>query len=145
MMARVNVTRLERATSTVRAAIDIGTNSIHLVVARVDDSGRIDIITREKETVRLGHGSGEMTELEPDAIDRGIATLRRFRQVADGENARITAVATSATAIAFIVSALRMCRSWSGARMDRHRGAESPPPTFLPPAHRRSISDQPLL
>jgi exopolyphosphatase/guanosine-5'-triphosphate,3'-diphosphate pyrophosphatase len=80
----------------VRAAIDIGTNSIHLVVARIDDSGRFDIITREKATVRLGHGSGEMSELAPDAIDRGIETLRRFRQVADGENARITAVATSA-------------------------------------------------
>ena len=79
-----------------RAAIDIGTNSIHLVVARIDDSGRFDIITREKATVRLGHGSGEMSELAPDAIDRGIDTLRRFRQVADGENARITAVATSA-------------------------------------------------
>src|SRR5689334_22849170 len=37
-----------------------------------------------------------MSELAPDAIERGIATLRRFRQVADGENARITAVATSA-------------------------------------------------
>jgi exopolyphosphatase/guanosine-5'-triphosphate,3'-diphosphate pyrophosphatase len=92
----VNAARPERATSMVRAAIDIGTNSIHLVVARIDDSGRFDIITREKESVRLGHGSGEMTELEPDAIERGIATLRRFRQVADGENARITAVATSA-------------------------------------------------
>ena len=79
-----------------QAAIDIGTNSIHLVVARLDDSGRFDIITREKESVRLGHGSGEMSELAPDAIDRGIATLRRFRQVADGDNARITAVATSA-------------------------------------------------
>lgn len=92
----MNAARLDRATSAVRAAIDIGTNSIHLVVARIDDSGRFDIITREKETVRLGHGSGEMSELAPDAIDRGIATLRRFRQVADGENARVTAVATSA-------------------------------------------------
>ena len=79
--------RPDRATSTVRAAIDIGTNSIHFVVARIDDSGRFDIITREKESVRLGHGSGEMSELAPDAIDRGIAALRRFRQVADGENA----------------------------------------------------------
>ena len=88
--------RLDRGTSTVRAAIDIGTNSIHLLVARIDDSGRFDIITREKETVRLGRGSGEMSELAADAIERGIAALRRFRQVADGENARITAVATSA-------------------------------------------------
>jgi len=63
---------------------------------RPRNSRRFDIITREKATVRLGHGSGEMSELAPDAIERGIATLRRFRQVADGENAIITAVATSA-------------------------------------------------
>ena len=78
-----------------RAAIDIGTNSIHLVVARVDGV-RLDIITREKESVRLGDGSGEMSKLNPDAIDRGIETLRRFRQVADSASASISAVATSA-------------------------------------------------
>jgi exopolyphosphatase / guanosine-5'-triphosphate,3'-diphosphate pyrophosphatase len=96
MMETVTVARPDRSTSTVQAAIDIGTNSIHLVVARIDDTGRFDILTREKATVRLGHGSGEMSELAPDAIERGIETLRRFRQLADVENARITAVATSA-------------------------------------------------
>ena len=65
MMEAVTVARPERSTSTVQAAIDIGTNSIHLVVARIDDTGRFDIVTREKATVRLGHGSGEMSELAP--------------------------------------------------------------------------------
>ena len=96
MMETVTVARPDRSTSSVQAAIDIGTNSIHLVVARIDDTGRFDILTREKATVRLGHGSGEMSQLAPDAIERGIETLRRFRQVAVSENARITAVATSA-------------------------------------------------
>jgi exopolyphosphatase/guanosine-5'-triphosphate,3'-diphosphate pyrophosphatase len=80
----------------VRAAVDIGTNSIHMVVARVDAQGGIEVLTREKETVRLGHGSGEMRTLDPDAIDRGIATLARMRQVADVYGAPVRAVATSA-------------------------------------------------
>jgi exopolyphosphatase / guanosine-5'-triphosphate,3'-diphosphate pyrophosphatase len=80
----------------VHAAIDIGTNSVHLLVARSTPSQRFEVLAQEKEVVRLGHGTGDMTELAPDAIDRGIAALRRFRQVADIWDADVTAVATSA-------------------------------------------------
>ena len=68
----------DRTGSDVRAAIDIGTNSIHMVVARVDPAGGFEVLTREKESVRLGHGPGEMSELAFDAIDRGIAALQRI-------------------------------------------------------------------
>jgi exopolyphosphatase / guanosine-5'-triphosphate,3'-diphosphate pyrophosphatase len=78
------------------AAIDIGTNSIHLVVARFDEAGHFEVIGDEKETVRLGSGGGDMKLLSPDAIDRGIAALTRLRQVADISAAEVTAVATSA-------------------------------------------------
>ncbi|HEY5155011.1 MAG TPA: Ppx/GppA phosphatase family protein [Acidimicrobiales bacterium] len=78
------------------AAIDIGTNSLHLVVARFDDEGHFEVIADEKESVRLGSSGGDMKELTPDAMDRGIAALARFRQVADISDAPVTAVATSA-------------------------------------------------
>jgi exopolyphosphatase/guanosine-5'-triphosphate,3'-diphosphate pyrophosphatase len=78
------------------AAIDIGTNSLHLVVARFDDEGHFEVIADEKEPVRLGSSGGDMKELTPEAIDRGIAALARFRQVADISDAPVTAVATSA-------------------------------------------------
>ena len=78
------------------AAIDVGTNCFHLLVARVVDTGGFEPLAREKEVVRLGSGSGDMKVLHPDAIDRGIAALRRFRQIADISAARIVAVATSA-------------------------------------------------
>lgn len=81
---------------TVHAAIDVGTNSFHLVVARTTDSGRIDVLTQEKEVVRLGSGSGDMKELTDDAMDRGVGTLRRFRQVAEIFGSDLVAVATSA-------------------------------------------------
>jgi exopolyphosphatase / guanosine-5'-triphosphate,3'-diphosphate pyrophosphatase len=78
------------------AAIDVGTNSFHLVIARVALSGRIEVITREREMVRLGKGAGEMKELEDDAMDRGISALRRMKLLADGAGAPLRAVATSA-------------------------------------------------
>jgi exopolyphosphatase/guanosine-5'-triphosphate,3'-diphosphate pyrophosphatase len=86
----------EEAPGDVHAAIDIGTNSIHMVVARIGPGGGLDVITREKESVRLGHGSGDMNELDADAVDRGIATLTRFRRLAESFDAKLRAVATSA-------------------------------------------------
>ncbi len=77
------------------AAIDIGTNSIHLVVARPTGNNRFEVIDREKEVVRLGSGSGDMKHLAPDAIERGLDALRRFQQVADSHGAEIVAVATA--------------------------------------------------
>lgn len=79
------------------AAVDIGTNSFHLVVARMDDDGRFEVIEREKEMVRLGSGSGgDMKHLSDAAIDRGIAALERMRKVAEIHGATMHAVATSA-------------------------------------------------
>jgi exopolyphosphatase/guanosine-5'-triphosphate,3'-diphosphate pyrophosphatase len=86
------------------AAIDIGTNSFHMVVARVDEVGgsvgasgpAFEVIEREKEIVRLGSGSGDMKRLEPEAIDRGVAALIRLSRVAAIHGADVHAVATSA-------------------------------------------------
>jgi exopolyphosphatase/guanosine-5'-triphosphate,3'-diphosphate pyrophosphatase len=80
----------------VLAAVDIGTNSIHMVVARVAGNDRFEVITRQKEMVRLGSGRGEMKHLEPDAIDRGVAALGRCRSLAEAWGAVTYAVATSA-------------------------------------------------
>src|SRR3954454_12154896 len=78
------------------AAIDIGTNSFHLVVARPTGNNRFEVIDRDKEVVRLGSGSGDMKRLAPDAIERGIAALGRFKILADSRGAEVHAVATSA-------------------------------------------------
>lgn len=78
------------------AAIDIGTNSVHMLIARVAANDRFEVITRQKEMVRLGSGQGEMKVLEADAIDRGVAALARCRSLADSFDAPVYAVATSA-------------------------------------------------
>jgi exopolyphosphatase/guanosine-5'-triphosphate,3'-diphosphate pyrophosphatase len=86
----------DRRRGGVHAAVDVGTNSIHLVVARTSPSGRFDVLAQEKEVVRLGSGSGDMKLLSDAAMDRGVAALRRFRQVAEIWAADLAAVATSA-------------------------------------------------
>src|SRR5436190_14422189 len=79
------------------AAIDIGTNSFHLVIVEVDtDTGKFKILGREKENVRLGSGSTDMKYLSEEAIARGIDTLHRFKGLADSADAPIRAIATSA-------------------------------------------------
>lgn len=80
-----------------KAAIDIGTNSMHMVVARLADHGGFEMLTSEKEMVRLGQGGGEMKELAPDAIERSLTTLARMKEVAGSfGDVEIAAVATSA-------------------------------------------------
>src|SRR3954470_2980443 len=78
------------------AAVDVGTNSLHLVVARLNGSTGFEVIAREQEMVRLGSGGGDMKRLSPDAIERGVETLARFKRIADVSSAPMRAVATSA-------------------------------------------------
>ena len=84
----------------VLAAVDLGTNSLHLVVARVEGS-RFEVIEREREMVRLGtpskaEGDDEMRRLDDAAMDRAIEALVRFRQLAATSTDRMRVVATSA-------------------------------------------------
>jgi exopolyphosphatase/guanosine-5'-triphosphate,3'-diphosphate pyrophosphatase len=79
------------------AAIDIGTNSVHLIVADVDRrTGKFRVVDREREHVRLGSGPSDMKALDPGAMARGIQTVRRFKEIADASRAPVRAIATSA-------------------------------------------------
>lgn len=80
------------------AAIDVGTNSIHMVVVRIQPSlPTFTIIAREKAMVRLGERSRQTGELTPEAIKRSIAALDRCQEIAQSlEAEQIVAIATSA-------------------------------------------------
>ncbi|MDZ8188184.1 MAG: Ppx/GppA phosphatase family protein [Nostoc sp. ChiSLP02] len=80
------------------AAIDLGTNSLHMVVVRIDPTlPAFSIIAREKETVRLGDRNLTTGELKPEIMKKAIAALGRFQEIAKTSNAEtIIAVATSA-------------------------------------------------
>ena len=78
------------------AAIDIGTNSFHLLVAAVDPKLRtFRIIQAEKATTRLGERDPETGELTEAAVQRGMETLRQFRDLAASH--RVEQIVTAAT------------------------------------------------
>ena len=83
----------------VLAAIDIGTNSIHMAVVRIDpELPSFDIIAREKATVRLGDRDPDTGDLTSEAIGRSLEALSRCRDLAASRQVDHTvAVATSAT------------------------------------------------
>ena len=79
------------------AAIDCGTNSFHLIVARVTIDGSIELVERAKEMVRLGDSAFRGGLIAPEAFERGITALRNFKTIADRHGCEaIIAVATSA-------------------------------------------------
>ncbi|HEX8091907.1 MAG TPA: Ppx/GppA phosphatase family protein [Blastocatellia bacterium] len=79
------------------AAIDIGSNSIHLVIVRAVQGQHLEIIDREKEMVRLGSGTLREHRLSKETIDRAVTTLQRFKKMAEANRAElIIATATSA-------------------------------------------------
>jgi exopolyphosphatase / guanosine-5'-triphosphate,3'-diphosphate pyrophosphatase len=80
------------------AAIDLGTNSLHMVVVRIETTlPAFSIIAREKETVRLGDRDISTGDLKPAVMERAVSALRRFQEIAKTSNAEtIIAVATSA-------------------------------------------------
>ncbi|BAQ62601.1 exopolyphosphatase [Geminocystis sp. NIES-3708] len=80
-------------------AIDIGTNSIHMVVVQINAQiPSFSIIAKEKDTVRLGDRHPETGNLTEEAINRSLAALKRCKHLADSLKAdQVIAVATSAT------------------------------------------------
>ena len=79
------------------AAIDIGTNSLHMILVRVAADGAFEVIGREKDMVRLGAGGLEGRPLGEAAMAAALQTLTRFKRLADSRQVDdIVAVATSA-------------------------------------------------
>jgi exopolyphosphatase/guanosine-5'-triphosphate,3'-diphosphate pyrophosphatase len=81
--------------NSVIAAIDVGTNSVHMVVAKVGEHG-FHVLSTEKETVRLGAGVSGADVLSDAAIERAVNALRHMKRIAEAHSAEICAVATSA-------------------------------------------------
>lgn len=78
------------------AAIDIGSNSIHLAIVRAVRGQHLEIIDREKEMIRLGSVTLREHRLAPDAIDRAVTTLARFKKMAEAN--KVDLIITTATA-----------------------------------------------
>jgi exopolyphosphatase/guanosine-5'-triphosphate,3'-diphosphate pyrophosphatase len=79
------------------AAIDVGTNTIRLVVAEVLPDGTYRVLDEEREAVRLGQGLSRTGRLSAAAMQRGLAAIGKMKAIAGGfEVTGLRAVATSA-------------------------------------------------
>src|SRR5918993_5536685 len=80
------------------AAIDIGTNSVHMLVVRVRSDLSFETIDREKAMVRLGAGGLGGRKLTPEAMGAALQALSKFKRLAESHRVdEILAAATSAT------------------------------------------------
>ena len=80
------------------AAIDIGTNSVHMIVVQVRPDLSFEVIDREKDMVRLGAGGLDGRNLTPTAMNAALQTLAKFKRLAESHKVdEIVAAATSAT------------------------------------------------
>ena len=79
-------------------AIDVGTNSFHLVIVKIQPHiPTFKIIAQEKDMVRLGDRDPLTKNLTPEAMQRGIDAFRRYQELAHSFNVEsLIAVATSA-------------------------------------------------
>jgi exopolyphosphatase / guanosine-5'-triphosphate,3'-diphosphate pyrophosphatase len=78
------------------AAIDIGANSVHLVISRLHGPGSREILDREREMLRLGESTFTKGGITPELMDRAINVLKRYRAVSEAHGVEaILTVATS--------------------------------------------------
>lgn len=82
---------------TVVAAIDIGTNSFHLLVAKIDETSHIKVLDTHKESVRFGEALAETGEISEEKIAQGIAALKVMKHIAEPYNPVYRVIATQAT------------------------------------------------
>ncbi|MGF1643635.1 MAG: exopolyphosphatase [Thiotrichales bacterium] len=83
-------------TSQMLAAIDLGSNSFHMVVASLRNE-QLEVIDRHKEMVRLAGGLDAGQRITPEAAERALACLGRFGQRLRGlppENIRVVGTNT---------------------------------------------------
>lgn len=65
------------------AALDLGSNSFHLLIARID-SDKIRYLDRHKEMVRLAEGLDSTNRLSDEVAERAFSALHRFAEIIDG-------------------------------------------------------------
>jgi hypothetical protein len=96
------------------AAIDIGTNSVHMIVVRVRPDFSFEVIDREKEMVRLGAGGLDGRKLTRAAQSAALQALSKFERIASHQ----------------VTRSCRCHQRHAGprtARSRRHRQSQAPP------------------
>ena len=108
------------------AAIDIGSNSIKLVVVDAAASDSFAVLVREKDAVRLGHDTLRAEHLSPEAITRAVDCIARYHSIAEARGAqRIIAIATASVREAHNANEfIREVKKRTGVRVEVLSGIE---------------------
>ncbi|MFN9272449.1 MAG: HD domain-containing protein [Planctomycetia bacterium] len=77
------------------AAIDIGSNSVRLLVAEALRGGAYRILDEEREPTRLGRSVSSQGRLDDESMDKTLQALRTFKEIAAGY--QVTSLRTIAT------------------------------------------------
>jgi exopolyphosphatase/guanosine-5'-triphosphate,3'-diphosphate pyrophosphatase len=127
------------------AAIDLGTNSVHMVIADVTGDGHIQVVDRVKETVRLGRGVFLTGRLRKSAMDLAVQSLVNFRRLLELRKVdRVRAVATSAVREARNGRAfINRIRRRTGIEAEIISGAEEARLIFLAARHALALENSP--
>lgn len=88
------------ATGSWRAVIDIGTNSVLMLIARRGPDGSLEVDSDQSTITRLGQGVAATRVLKSEAIDRTLACLEDYRKQADERRAIIVPVTTEGVRLA---------------------------------------------
>lgn len=129
------------------AVIDIGSNSIHMVLAEIGKNFSYKIVDRIKEMARLGDGAFTSHRLSQEAMERGLAVLKRFSLLAKNKGFDIIlSVATSAVRESknggdFI----KLIRKELGLRVRVITGEEEARLIYLGVRHSMDLSDSPAM
>lgn len=79
------------------ACIDVGSNSIKLVVVDAAASDSFAVLAREKDVVRLGHDTLRLGQLSSVAIERAVDCIKRLRLIAEARGAEQTVTVATAS------------------------------------------------
>jgi exopolyphosphatase/guanosine-5'-triphosphate,3'-diphosphate pyrophosphatase len=129
------------------AILDIGTNSIHMVLAEVEPDFSYKILDRFKDMTRLGDGAFKERRLSEAAMTRGLEVIRTLATLARNKGyEHIEAVATSAVREArnggeFIEEVARQ----TGLTVRVVTGKEEARLIYLGVRHSMDLSDRPTL
>ncbi len=80
------------------AVVDIGTNTVLLLIARIDNAGQIETIVYEQRIPRLGKGVDAERNLAPESIQRVIDVLKEYKSIISQHNPDRTVVAGTSAA-----------------------------------------------
>src|SRR5688500_4739078 len=94
--AKMNGRQFILKRKSMKAAIDIGTNTLLMLISE-EQNGVLKIIRDEHSIARLGEGVDAFKTIQPKAIERAITILKKYREICDELGvSQIRAVATSA-------------------------------------------------